>query len=44
MTVEERENVIFIIHSHSGINLEYLNSLTDEALKRLYKDRINGKV
>lgn len=39
MNKEERENVIFIIHSHTNISLKYLNSLTDEQLERLYKER-----
>lgn len=42
MTPQERENVIFIIHSHTNISLKYLASLKDEQLERLYKDRING--
>jgi len=40
MTKSERANVIFIIHSHSGISNDYLNKRTDEELERMYKERV----
>jgi len=39
MTDQERKDVIMFIWSHTSINLDYLKTMSDEQLKRLYKDK-----
>jgi len=39
MTDQERKDVIDIIWSSSSINIDYLKKMSDEELKRLYKDK-----
>ena len=39
MTEQERKDVIDIIWSSSSINIDYLKKMSDEELKRLYKDK-----
>jgi len=39
MTEQERKDVIDIIWSLSSINIDYLKKMSDDDLKRLYKDK-----
>ena len=39
MTEQERKGVIDIIWSSSSINIDYLKKMSDEELRRLYKDK-----
>jgi len=39
MTEQERKDVIDRIWSSSSINIDYLKKMSDEELKRLYKDK-----
>ena len=39
MTEQERKDVIDIIWSSSSINIDYLKKMSDEELRRLYKDK-----
>jgi len=40
MTEQERKDVIDIIWSSSSINIDYLKKMSEEELKRLYKERV----
>jgi len=40
MTEQERKDVIDIIWSSLSINIDYLKKMSDEELKRLYKERV----
>jgi len=39
MTKQERQDVINMIWTKTSINLDYLKSMNDEQLQRLYKDK-----
>lgn len=41
MDEQERSDVISMIWTRTSINLDYLKSMSDEELKRLYRDKVN---